>query len=199
MVPVLKPVHWRGDSDRTDYNIEVCCGWITKLIYLINGTLIDKISIRLENVIRDIMRTEMHYLFEPYLKTQAELFPETLDDYLFQWSTVRPPFVTEKYVGMGTHFIFDEDLFAQEQDDLFLPEMPYYLEGRPEHFQNYVSTFEINSFFEDVVQTHTIGGWVHHSELPESDQPQLTTTGLSTLLPGIVERYGPDVPVNVQY
>lgn len=97
------------------------------------------------------MRTEMPYLFEPYLKTQAELFPETLDDYLFQWSTVRPPFVTEKYIGMGTHFIFDEDLFAHEQNDLFLPEMPYYLEGRPEHFQNYVSTFEINSFFEDVV------------------------------------------------
>lgn len=53
-------------------------------------------------------------LFEPFLKTEAELFPKTLDDYLFEWSSVRPPFVTDKYVGMGTHFIFDEDLFVQE-------------------------------------------------------------------------------------
>jgi hypothetical protein len=53
-------------------------------------------------------------LFEPFLKTEAELFPETLDDYLFEWSSVRPPFVTDKYIGMGTHFIFDEDLFVQE-------------------------------------------------------------------------------------
>ena len=56
----------------------------------------------------------MCQLFEPFLKTEAKLFPETLVDYLFEWSSVRPPFVTDKYVGMGTHFIFDEDLFVQE-------------------------------------------------------------------------------------
>jgi hypothetical protein len=52
IVPKLTPVHWwKAESDRTDYKIDVCCGWITKLIYLINGTLIDKISYRLETVI----------------------------------------------------------------------------------------------------------------------------------------------------
>lgn len=49
IVPVLTPVQWwRVESDRTDYKVDVCCGWITKLIYLVNGILVDKISYRLE-------------------------------------------------------------------------------------------------------------------------------------------------------
>lgn len=92
----------------------MCCGWITKLVYLVNGLLVDRVSYRLEVVIRNIIQFEMLKLIEPFLKTEFELFPETLNDYLFEWSSVRPPFVTDKYVGMGTHFIFDEELFVKD-------------------------------------------------------------------------------------
>jgi hypothetical protein len=76
--------------------------------------------------------------------------------------------------------------------------MPYHMDEHPEEFQTFVSTYDIDGFFNSLLEVRNIGGWILSAELPEK-YPALTTSTLNVLLIGITAKYGDDVPVNIHW
>lgn len=61
----------------------------------------------------------------------------------------------------------------------------------------FVSTYDINGFFNALLEVRKISFWVRSSMIPVTANFKLTTSSLNVLLPGIAGHYGADLPVDI--
>lgn len=60
---------------------------------------------------------------------------------------------------------FDKSI-GEEEPAVAIPDMPYHLDEHPEQFQTYVSSYDIDGFFNSLLEVRNIGGWILSAELP---------------------------------
>jgi hypothetical protein len=60
-----------------------------------------------------------------------------------------------------------------------------------------VSTYDIDGFFNALLEANTIAFPVKSAMIPATAAVQLTTTTLNVLLPGLVSKYGAGLPVDL--
>lgn len=63
--------------------------------------------------------------------------------------------------------------------------MPYHDNSHLEQFQVYVSSYDIDGFFNSLTEVTELVGWIKSSMIPATAPFSLTTTSLNVLLPGI--------------
>lgn len=69
--------------------------------------------------------------------------------------------------------------------------MPFKSADHPEKFQNYLSSYSINSIFHSLTEVYPCDFWMN------STLTNMTAGQLNVLLPGISDHYGANAPVNV--
>lgn len=62
---------------------------------------------------------------------------------------------------------------------------------KKEKFQNWISSFTVNSLFHTITEVTDVQGWIN------ADVSGATTGSLNSLLPGIADHYGAEQPVDV--
>lgn len=76
--------------------------------------------------------------------------------------------------------------------------MPYHLDTCPSKFQMYVSNYFVDTMFHTFMNMLDLYFWARSSNLPSDAPLNLTTSGLEMVFPGMVQLYGPDVPVDMK-
>jgi len=71
--------------------------------------------------------------------------------------------------------------------------MPSKDTSRPEKFQNWLSSYTVNSFFNSFTEVLDPSIWIRADKIKNA----ITCGKLNTLLPGIAEAYGANQPVDV--
>ena len=77
--------------------------------------------------------------------------------------------------------------------------MPYHDDKLTSKFQIHLSNYFFDSFFDTLVREAQLIFWARSSEMPSDIPINFTTTGLEKLFPGMVEKYGADLPVDVKF
>jgi len=78
--------------------------------------------------------------------------------------------------------------------------MPAKNDSNPAKLQGFVSTYGLNSVFSSglSVFSNYTSFWVNSSDVSDEQPFPTNTSNVEKLLPGIVDYYGPNVPVNVR-
>lgn len=102
--------------------------------------------------------------------------------------------VKKNWMGLGMKGMMDFRPNGEWDEDPFpVPgNMPLKDHDRPDKFQNWLSSYTINSFLESITEAANL-----HLNAP-STLTGMTCGKVSALLPGISEAYGADTPVDIK-
>ena len=94
---------------------------------------------------------------------------------------------TDSFQISAKGLMFDK-VYGEQPPNVSIPSMPNFDASLPSAYQNFVSTYSMDSFANAILEVEPIAFWYK--------SPTLTTSKLNAFLPGIESYYG-DVPVNV--
>lgn len=77
--------------------------------------------------------------------------------------------------------------------------MPLFDSASPSKFQAYVSTYLLESLSYTFLQTSEIHLWTRSTQVPKDFPIQLNTSSIGKFLPGLVQKYGDNKPIDIEY
>lgn len=182
--------------DRFDLKIKIGGSFTADLVDIvtpfIKGTLCDIIEQQLYNALNQSLPNAMSALIR---KTDGfihmnPLFSNTL---WIDWETPVSALVTDKSFTIEIKGDLFDTAYGEINPGVSIPTMPSFDLLKPEGYQNYVSTFTMDTFGAAITEETPLGGMVNGAYTTE-----ITTSMLNALLPGIESYYG-DVPVAVHF
>lgn len=110
---------------------------------------------------------------------------------------------TAAEVSLDTISIGMKGLFFDERigdyDRVRFPAMPFKNMTHLDQFQTFMSMQTLDSFIEAYLDTQGGHGWYNETILPPPLDFTLTTTDLNIMLPGMVNTFGKNKPVKLEY
>ena len=116
------------------------------------------------------------------------------------WSLPFSPKVTDKMLEFAIKgLFFKKD--AGEVEPAVLPpkDMELYDASSPSKFQAFLSTYVLESASYAFLATNEIHLWTKSSDIPKSFPIQLNTSSLGQFLPGLVDKYGENKLIDIEY
>lgn len=200
-LPYITGVDIDVDINRFDLNIQIYGNIWSDFASLFEVFFVGTIA--------DLIDDAMTYGLSTGIPTVSNHFIQLSDgyfhippyaDWTLDWETQYKANVTNTYFQVGVKgLFFDKDQGEIEPVGVTIPDLPDHSTTRNQKFQATVSAFTIDTFFQSWVEVGTLAAWFNASLVPPSAAVQLTTSSLDELLPGIVDVYGPNLPVNIHF
>ena len=86
-----------------------------------------------------------------------------------------------------------------DYDRVRFPAMPFKNNTHLDTLQMFISMQSIDSFFESYLDVHSGQGWYNETQLPHPLDFTMTTNDLNIMLPGMVQTYGKNKQVKLEY
>lgn len=179
------------DINRNDIKLHIGGGFWSDLASLFTiffkGTVVDMIrdsvTIALDTAIPQIANAFfVHndgYIHMPFVNRM------TLD-----WESPNAVIVTSDSWNLASKGLFFDDTIGEIAPNVTIPAMPYKDISNAAGFQNFISTWSIDAFFQAGLSISPIGGWKNATET--NGTWSLTTSTVGGILPGIADAYGAD-------
>lgn len=121
-------------------------------------------------------------------------------DKFWQMNVVTPtqPKITLDSLQVGIKGLFFDERIG-DYDTVRFPNMPFKNNTHLDTLQTFISMQSIDSFFESYLDVHEGPGWYNQTQLPPPLDFTLTTQDLNIMLPGMVNTYGKDKQVKLEY
>ena len=197
-VPLIKAVKVDMDIDRRDIDIHMHGNIWTDLTSLFEvffkGTVIGDI----EDTAEAALNSGIPLIGNTLMTKLDGYFPIT-DYWIADWETPYQAVITDTKFAIGCKGLMFDNRFGELEPTIAIPDMPYYDSSRSELYQAYVSAYSIDGFFSSFISVFGIDGWANSTMIPQEAALSLTTTTVDLLLPGIVDYYGVDLPVDIWY
>ena len=100
---------------------------------------------------------------------------------------------------MAVDGTFYSQTVGEKKPDTEMPLMPLHDDNLDSKLQVCVSNYAVDSLLETLVSEGVLSTWVQFSQLPPDFPFTLTTSGLNTFFPGFVDKYGPNIPVDIKF
>ena len=121
-------------------------------------------------------------------------------DKFWQLNVITPtqPKITLDSLQVGIKGLFFDQRIG-DYDTVRFPSMPYKNNTHLDTLQTFISMQSIDSFFESYLDVHEGPGWYNETQLPPPLDFTLTTQDLNIMLPGMVNTYGKNKQVKLEY
>ena len=121
-------------------------------------------------------------------------------DKFWQLNVITPaaPKVTLDSISVGIKGLFFDQRIG-DYDRVRFPPMPFKNNTHLDTLQMHISMQSIDSFFESYLDVHQGQGWYNETQLPPPLDFTLTTQDLNIMLPGMVNTYGKNKQVKLEY
>lgn len=178
--------------DRFDLRIHIHGSFFADLVDIIKpfikGPLVDLINAQLYSA----LTTGYPAISNKFIaKTDGYFHTPLIQDWWLDWETPSAAIVTTDAFEIGIKGEMFDTRYGEENPAVSIPSMPNFTPSMPQGYQNYVSTWAMDAFFNSLLEVTKIGGWVKN--------PAITTSTLNAFLPGIEGYYGAGVPVYVNF
>lgn len=80
---------------------------------------------------------------------------------MIDWQTPEAAHVDNDWVGIGLKGLFFDNRIGEEEPTSVIPSMPLKDTSHPEMFQNFISSYTINGFFNSLTEVMDVKGWIH--------------------------------------
>ena len=185
--------------NRFDINIKLWGNFYTDLASLFEVFFVGTVAGLIEDTVRTALSVELPNLINYEIGKTNGIIPLGIPDFKLDWQTPINPTVTTTYSGITMNGIFFDALEGEIPNSSPVPaSMPMKMTTHLEAFQNYVSANTMSSLLGTLPQVMTVGMWIYADE-PHKYNFTMTTSSLNKLLPGIVNAYGADVPVDIYW
>jgi len=179
------------DIDRFDLRIHIHGSFFADLADLITpfikGPVVDLINASLYSALTNGYPTVSNKFIA---RTDGYLHTPLIPDWWLDWETPSSAIITADAFEIGIKGLMFDIVYGENPPDVTIPTMPNFTPSFPEGYQNYVSTYAMDGFFESLLEVESIGGWLK--------DPSITTAELNAFLPGILGYYG-NVPVFINF
>jgi len=195
-VPMVSSVDVKCDIDRHDIKIHLFGNLLTDFGSLFEVFFKGPIANELEKTIRATLTTVVPKSTNAMIGKLDGVSHFPIEQYwMIDWQTADRFEITDTWVGGGFRGLFFQELLGREIPADALPNMPYKDTSRPEKFQNWLSSFTVNSFFNSLTEVADPSIWIRADKTNDA----VTCSKLNALLPGIAEAYGADQPVDIWF
>ena len=118
----------------------------------------------------------------------------------WQLNVITPtaPKVTLDSLSLGIKGLFFDERIG-DYDTVRFPNMPFKNNTHLDTLQMFISMQSLDSFFESYLDVHEGAGWYNETQLPHPLDFTLTTNDLNIMLPGMVNTYGKNKQVKLEY
>jgi hypothetical protein len=154
----------------------------------IKGMLCDTIEAALYNALNVTMPNEFNKLF-----VKSDGFLPLPHGIVIDWETPTAAIVSTTAFMFAIKGDFFDRPYGEIDPGVAIPSMPNFDASKPEGYQNYVSTFSLDTIGSTITEETTISSWVNAAYTTS-----ITTGRLNAFLPGIQAYYG-DVPVAINW
>lgn len=121
-------------------------------------------------------------------------------DWDLDWMTPSKAIVTEDYISLGIRGLLFDDLVGEISPSVTIPEMPSHLDTSAAGFQAFVSSWTVDTLMQSYLEVGDLKVWFNSTEVPAwEDIPLTTSTMDASILPGIADYYGWDLPVDTHF
>lgn len=182
--------------NRFDLKISVTGGFDAALIDIvtpfIKGTLCDLIQAQLYTVLNQTIPNKIDSLL---VKSDGFLHMNKLfgNTFWIDWETPASAIVSAESFTIEIKGDMFDTVYGEIDPLVTIPSMPSYDATKPEGYQNYISTWTMDTFGAALTEETPLGGWVN-----KAYGPMITTGSLNPFLVGIQGYYG-DVPVAIHF
>jgi hypothetical protein len=109
------------------------------------------------------------------------------------WQTPEAFVVNNEWIGAGFKGLFFDSRIGEEEPSVSVPEMQLKDSEHPEKFQNWISSYTVNSLLESVTEVKELKDWVRSDET----EGGITCGEINAIVPGIAAYYGADALVDI--
>lgn len=116
------------------------------------------------------------------------------------WSIPKSPTVTNKDLEFAIKGLFFKKNSPEVEPAVAPPHgMPEIDTSSAAKFQSFVSTYMLESLSSTFLETNEIHFWTKSTDVPKDFPIQLNTTSLGAFIPGLVQKYGDNKPIDIEY
>lgn len=187
VVPYVTGADVYTHINRFDIVVKLQGNYITEIGEIAQIFFQGTIADLLEKEIINALNVTVPGAFNKAIAFSNGYFPmPVFKNWVVDWQTPEAATVTDTYIGIGVKGLYFDSSIGEEEPAVAIPDMPYHNTSHTEQFQTYVSSYDIDGFFNSLLEVTQIKGWLNAS------LTGLDTSMVNKLLVGISGYYGPD-------
>ena len=88
-----------------------------------------------------------------------------VQEWMLDYQTPQQAVITsDDKFQVGIKGLFFDESLGEEEPPQLVPSMPYYDKSYNDKFQNHISVYTIQSFFDSLIETSGLHGWTNSTE-----------------------------------
>jgi hypothetical protein len=194
IVPYVESVDVQVEINRNDIKIHIMGNLLTDMAALFEVFFKGTVANIIEKAVYVALDSEVPKVTNAMIGAlDGTIRVPMVPNWKVDWQTPEAFVVNNEWIGAGFKGLFFDSRIGEEEPSVSVPEMQLKDSEHPEKFQNWISSYTVNSLLESVTEVKELKDWVRSDET----EGGITCGEINAIVPGIAAYYGADALVDI--